>query len=37
MVPADASGHYQLAIAYRRTGNNEGAAREMALQKQGRK
>jgi len=34
MVPADPSGHYQLAIAYRRTGNTEGAARELALQKQ---
>jgi len=34
MVPADPSGHYQLAIAYRRTGNAEGAARELALQKQ---
>jgi len=34
MVPADPTGHYQLAIAYRRTGNADGAAREMALQKQ---
>ena len=32
--PADPSGHYQLALAYRRTGNNEGAQRELALQKQ---
>ncbi len=37
MVPSDPSGHYQLAIAYRRTGNTKGAAREMALQKQGAK
>jgi tetratricopeptide (TPR) repeat protein len=36
MEPADPSGHYQLAIAYRRTGNTEGAAREMALQKAAR-
>jgi tetratricopeptide (TPR) repeat protein len=34
MVPADPAGHYQLAMAYRRTGNAEGAAREVALQKQ---
>lgn len=34
MVPADPSGHYQLAIAYARTGNQEAAAHEMALQKQ---
>ncbi len=34
MAPGDSSGHYQLAIAYRRTGNNEGAAREIALQQQ---
>jgi predicted Zn-dependent protease len=32
MEPADPAGHYQLAIAYRRTGNTEGADREMALQ-----
>jgi predicted Zn-dependent protease len=37
MVPADPTGHYQLAIAYRRTGNAAGAAREMALQKQNTK
>ena len=36
MEPADPSGHYQLAIAYRRTGNTEGAAREMALQQAGK-
>ena len=34
MEPSDPTGHYQLALAYRRTGNSEGAAREMALQKQ---
>jgi tetratricopeptide (TPR) repeat protein len=34
MVPADPTGHYQLAIAYGRTGDQEAAAREMALQKQ---
>jgi len=34
MVPADPAGHYQLAVAYSRTGDQEGAAREMALQKQ---
>ena len=32
MQPADAAGHYQLAIAYARVGNKEGAARELALQ-----
>ena len=32
--PDDPTGHYQLAIAYSRTGNKEGAAREMALQAQ---
>lgn len=36
MEPADPSGHYQLAIAYRRTGNTEGAEREMALQHAGK-
>ena len=34
MVPGDPTGHYQLAIAYRRTGNNQGAAREITLQQQ---
>ena len=34
MEPGDPSGHYQLAIAYGRTGNTDGAAREMALQQQ---
>lgn len=34
MQPEDPAGHYQLAIAYARTGNKEGAAREMALQAQ---
>lgn len=32
--PEDPTGHYQLAIAYSRTGNKDGAAREMALQAQ---
>jgi len=34
LVPADPAGHYQLAIAYARTGNQEAAAHEMELQKQ---
>ncbi len=34
MQPADAAGHYQLAIAYARIGNKDAAARELALQKQ---
>jgi tetratricopeptide (TPR) repeat protein len=34
MQPEDPSGHYQLAIAFSRTGNKDGAAREMALQAQ---
>jgi tetratricopeptide (TPR) repeat protein len=34
MQPEDPSGHYQLAIAYQRTGNKEGAARENALRDQ---
>jgi tetratricopeptide (TPR) repeat protein len=34
MLPGDPSGHYQLAIAYGRTGNQEAAAHEMELQKQ---
>ncbi|MBV9304191.1 MAG: tetratricopeptide repeat protein [Acidobacteriaceae bacterium] len=34
MQPADAAGHYQLAIAYSRVGDKDGAARELALQKQ---
>lgn len=32
--PDDPAGHYQLALAYSRTGNKDGAAREMALQAQ---
>lgn len=32
--PNDPAGHYQLAIAYSRTNNREGAEREMLLQKQ---
>lgn len=34
MVPTDPAGHYQLAMAYQRTGNQDAAAREFALQKQ---
>jgi predicted Zn-dependent protease len=34
MQPEDSLGHYQLAIAYGRTGNREGAAREATLQKE---
>lgn len=34
MQPEDPAGHYQLALAYSRTGNKEGATREMALQAQ---
>lgn len=34
MQPEDPAGHYQLAMAYSRTGNKEGATREMALQAQ---
>jgi tetratricopeptide (TPR) repeat protein len=34
LVPADPAGHYQLAIAYGRTGNQAAAAQEMELQKQ---
>jgi predicted Zn-dependent protease len=30
----DPAGHYQLAIAYARTGNNVGAARESQLQRE---
>ncbi len=32
LQPDDPAGHYQLAIAYRRTGNQKGAAQEIALQ-----
>jgi Flp pilus assembly protein TadD len=32
MEDRDPAGHYQLAIAYARTGNKEGAQREMARQ-----
>ncbi len=32
MEPEDPAGHYQLAMAYAHTGNQKGAAREMALQ-----
>jgi tetratricopeptide (TPR) repeat protein len=34
MLPADPAGHYQLSIAYARTGRKEDAAREMAIQRQ---
>jgi tetratricopeptide (TPR) repeat protein len=34
LQPEDPAGHYQLALAYSRNGNKEGAAREMALQEQ---
>jgi tetratricopeptide (TPR) repeat protein len=34
LVPGDPTGHYQLAIAFSRTGDQAGAEREMALQKQ---
>lgn len=34
MLPGDPLGHYQLGQAYGRTGNREGAAREMVLQKE---
>jgi tetratricopeptide (TPR) repeat protein len=34
MVPADAAGHYQLSMAYARTGRKEDAVREMAIQRQ---
>ena len=34
MLPADAAGHYQLSVAYARTGRNQDAAREMAIQRQ---
>lgn len=32
MQPADPAGHYQLAMAYARTGNKEASARQLALQ-----
>lgn len=34
MEPGDPTGHYQLAMAYGRTGNREGAMREAAAQKE---
>lgn len=34
IVPEDPAGHYQLAIAYDRTGRKESAAREMQLQRE---
>jgi tetratricopeptide (TPR) repeat protein len=37
MQPLDPAGHYQLAIAYSHSGNQAGAAREMALQSQAAK
>lgn len=33
MLPADPSGHYQLALAYSRTGHKQEADREIALQR----
>jgi tetratricopeptide (TPR) repeat protein len=33
IVPEDPAGHYQLALAYSRTGNKEAAARELELQR----
>jgi len=33
MVPEDPAGHYQLAMAYSRTGNKQAAARELELQR----
>ena len=34
MLPGDAAGHYQLSIAYARTGRKDDATREMAIQRQ---
>ena len=34
MLPGDPAGHYQLAIAYDRTGRKENAARELQLQRE---
>jgi tetratricopeptide (TPR) repeat protein len=34
MLPSDPAGHYQLSIAYARTGRKEDAVREMAIQQQ---
>ena len=34
MLPTDAAGHYQLSMAYARTGRKEDAVREMAIQQQ---
>ena len=34
MLPGDAAGHYQLSIAYARTGRKDDAVREMAIQQQ---
>jgi predicted Zn-dependent protease len=33
-VPDDPAGHYQLAVAYSRTGNKAGAERELQLQRE---
>jgi Tfp pilus assembly protein PilF len=33
IVPEDPAGHYQLAMAYSRTGNKQAAARELELQR----
>lgn len=37
MEPSDPAGHYQLAIAYGRTGRQQDASREMALQQEAEK
>jgi tetratricopeptide (TPR) repeat protein len=37
MEPADGAGHYQLALAYGRTGRRDDAARQMALQREAEK
>jgi tetratricopeptide (TPR) repeat protein len=34
LLPADAAGHYQLSMAYARTGRKEDAVREMTIQRQ---
>jgi tetratricopeptide (TPR) repeat protein len=34
ILPSDPAGHYQLSIAYARTGRKDDAAREMAIQRQ---
>jgi hypothetical protein len=34
MVPEDPAGHYQLSIAYARTGRKQDAVREMTIQQE---